>query len=423
VSRDSSCGLICKGRLILPMEASAAESYEHQQREAMYGRILVKLDEMVAHFDHILDSSSSSPACAASPASTATIPSAPAIPLTSVQKVFEEMPPCNDVAIRGDLHVMVSHVVYPVTEDVLHCLFDPYGAEKVQVLMENTQVEALISFHSARDAMQAREACQGCCIWDGCNMMDIYLVLRVALDNIPKTTSKSDIAFSSDKHVTLVSKSTDCVSKFISTPQEPAPVLMEKLFADVESATQTIVKNVVVPMDAISAKKQENTVPTTMDVPGDVDSSKASLPVLLAGIEFDTPPPAKCSTVYSSLITSALSFTNTITTILILSPTCVEGTITTKNEHSIWMEHLLNLELFLGPEHGVIQPKPPWPSHGFNHGVALPMSAWPPPWQKDLVLQLGVSCVPDQPSCNLSYGWMNVADGFAYLNGTSPTTT
>jgi hypothetical protein len=272
VSRDSSCGLICKVRLILPMEASAVEPYEQQQRKAMYGRILARLDEMVARFGHILDSSSSSPVCAASPASTATIPSALAIPLTSVQKVFEEMPPCNDVAIRGDLHVMVSHVVYPVTEEVLHCLFDPYGAEKVQVLMENTQVEAQILFHSAQDAMQAREACQGRCIWDGCNMMDIYLVLPVALDSIPKTTSKSDAADSSDNHVALVSKSTDCVSKFVSTPQEPAPVLMEKLFADVESATQTIVENVVVPMDAITAKKQENAVPTTMDVPGDVDS-------------------------------------------------------------------------------------------------------------------------------------------------------
>jgi hypothetical protein len=60
-------------------------------------------------------------------------------------------------------------------------------------------------------------------------------------------------------------------------------------------------------------------------------------------------------------------------------------------------------ELFFDPEHGGIQPKPPWPSPGFNHGVVLPMSAWSPPWCKALVLQLGVMCVPNQPSCK--YGW------------------
>jgi hypothetical protein len=92
---------------------------------------------------NILGSPSSSPTRSALPASTVTISSAPAISLTNAQKVFEEMHPHYEMDIQGELHIMVSHVVYPVTEEVLHCPFDLYGAEKVQLLMETTHVEAL----------------------------------------------------------------------------------------------------------------------------------------------------------------------------------------------------------------------------------------------------------------------------------------
>jgi hypothetical protein len=130
---------------------------------------------------------------------------------------------------------MVSHVVYPVTEEVRQYLFDPYDAERVQVLMETTHMEAIVSFRSAHDAIQARAAYHGRCILDACNVMNIYLVLPSALDNMPERTFKSDIANSSDDvHATTVFQPTACVPKTVATPHEPLLVLIDELFANAE---------------------------------------------------------------------------------------------------------------------------------------------------------------------------------------------
>ncbi|KAJ1291635.1 hypothetical protein BS78_02G330600 [Paspalum vaginatum] len=97
-------------------------------------------------------SSSASPALATTQSSTIADSSVFATRSPAAHKVFDEMTYHQEAAVGRVLHVKVSHMLYPVSEEVMHQLFDPYDAENVQLLLVTTQVEALVSFHCYHDA-------------------------------------------------------------------------------------------------------------------------------------------------------------------------------------------------------------------------------------------------------------------------------
>ncbi|KAJ1259356.1 hypothetical protein BS78_10G148000 [Paspalum vaginatum] len=109
-------------------------------------------------------------------------------------KVFDGMSCHEEAAAVYVLHVTVSHMLYAVSEEVMHQLFDPYGAENVQLLLTATQVEALISFHWYHDAMRARNALNGSCIWDNCCRLDIqYVRAQPMQTNSPQLDAKVEV--------------------------------------------------------------------------------------------------------------------------------------------------------------------------------------------------------------------------------------
>uniref|UniRef100_A0A0E0P853 RRM domain-containing protein n=1 Tax=Oryza rufipogon TaxID=4529 RepID=A0A0E0P853_ORYRU len=75
------------------------------------------------------------------------------------------------------LHVIVSNLLYPVTEDILHRVFCAYGAKKIYMHLMETRMEASVQFQSHEDTEYARKTFHGRNIYDGCCRMDIHLEL------------------------------------------------------------------------------------------------------------------------------------------------------------------------------------------------------------------------------------------------------
>jgi hypothetical protein len=91
----------------------------------------------------------------------------------SVHHLFDGMSVRQDVTSSHVLHVTVTCVLYPVTEKVLHEVFDPYGVNEVSVLQEGTHVMAFVEFKSWREATIARDGLHGRCIYDNCCSLNI----------------------------------------------------------------------------------------------------------------------------------------------------------------------------------------------------------------------------------------------------------
>lgn len=160
--------------VIMLMETVASDSLDQQRKEAMYGRILAKLDELGARLDHAMGSLSPSSVPATPADSLVSVSSPGATSSVDSQKVFDEMPSNKEPTTASVLHVTMSHVLYPVTAEVLLQVFSPYGAEEVRVYNQGTiQVEAFILFRLCQDAIRAREALHGCCIYNGCCFLDV----------------------------------------------------------------------------------------------------------------------------------------------------------------------------------------------------------------------------------------------------------
>uniref|UniRef100_A0A0D3H055 PTBP1-like RNA recognition motif 2 domain-containing protein n=1 Tax=Oryza barthii TaxID=65489 RepID=A0A0D3H055_9ORYZ len=156
------------------METVASDSLDQQRKEAMYGRILAKLDELGARLDHSMGSLSPSSVPATPADSLVSVSSPGATSSVDSQKVFDEMPSNKEPTTTSVLHVTMSHVLYLVTAEVLLQVFNPYGAEEVRVYNQGTiQVEAFILFRLCQDATRAREALHECCIYNGCCFLDV----------------------------------------------------------------------------------------------------------------------------------------------------------------------------------------------------------------------------------------------------------
>ncbi|KAF8026634.1 hypothetical protein BT93_F3199 [Corymbia citriodora subsp. variegata] len=80
---------------------------------------------------------------------------------------------------RGDepnriLLVTIHHMLYPITVEVLHQVFSPYGfVEKIVTFQKSAGFQALIQYQSRQFSISARTSLQGRNIYDGCCQLDI----------------------------------------------------------------------------------------------------------------------------------------------------------------------------------------------------------------------------------------------------------
>jgi hypothetical protein len=113
-------------------------------------------------------------------------------------KVFDRMhSPLPVVVLQEEvpnriLVVSIHEVIYPMTKEVLHLVFDPYGGEKGVIMMVFERIDhvmALVSFPSPHEATKAREALHGRNIYDGCCRMDIKYSAPLPVSNTSVTAS------------------------------------------------------------------------------------------------------------------------------------------------------------------------------------------------------------------------------------------
>ncbi|KAJ4953308.1 hypothetical protein NE237_030140 [Protea cynaroides] len=72
------------------------------------------------------------------------------------------------------LLVTIHQLLYPITVEVLHQVFSPYGfVEKIVTFQKSAGSQALIQYQSRQSAVQARNSLQGRNIYDGCCTLDI----------------------------------------------------------------------------------------------------------------------------------------------------------------------------------------------------------------------------------------------------------
>ncbi|XP_020692657.1 polypyrimidine tract-binding protein homolog 3 isoform X1 [Dendrobium catenatum] len=72
------------------------------------------------------------------------------------------------------LLVTVHSMLHPITVEVLHQVFSPYGfVEKIVTFHKLAGFQALIQYHLHQSALQAKIALQGRNIYDGCCQLDI----------------------------------------------------------------------------------------------------------------------------------------------------------------------------------------------------------------------------------------------------------
>ena len=78
---------------------------------------------------------------------------------------------------RRILRVTIQHVLYPVTESVLHQVFNPYGAvETIEIFPAKSRIVVFIKYVSPHDAPRAFRSLQGRNIYDGCCQLGIELL-------------------------------------------------------------------------------------------------------------------------------------------------------------------------------------------------------------------------------------------------------
>ncbi|KAJ4747723.1 Polypyrimidine tract-binding protein-like protein [Rhynchospora pubera] len=80
----------------------------------------------------------------------------------------QELPP-NRILL-----VTIHHMTYPITVDILHQVFSPYGfVEKIVTFQKTAGFQALIQFEQQQDAIEANDALHGRNIYDGCCQIEI----------------------------------------------------------------------------------------------------------------------------------------------------------------------------------------------------------------------------------------------------------
>ncbi|KAL3647934.1 hypothetical protein CASFOL_008902 [Castilleja foliolosa] len=73
------------------------------------------------------------------------------------------------------LLVSIHNMLYPMTVEVLHQVFDPHGVvDKIVILQKSAGFQALIRYQSHESAISARDSLHGRDIYDGCCRLDIH---------------------------------------------------------------------------------------------------------------------------------------------------------------------------------------------------------------------------------------------------------
>uniref|UniRef100_A0A0E0NRU3 PTBP1-like RNA recognition motif 2 domain-containing protein n=1 Tax=Oryza rufipogon TaxID=4529 RepID=A0A0E0NRU3_ORYRU len=130
--------------------------------------------------------------------------------------LFGEMPDCLGGDSGAVLCITVSHIFYPVTTEVLHQVYDSYGAATVQILATSTwHVEALVSFMSSQDAERARSATQGRNIYDGCCQLDIQYAHPLLGGDVDMTPTKCSMSGSSSVTTRQVAESSPAAPEHV----------------------------------------------------------------------------------------------------------------------------------------------------------------------------------------------------------------
>ncbi|KAL3627572.1 hypothetical protein CASFOL_028935 [Castilleja foliolosa] len=72
------------------------------------------------------------------------------------------------------LVVSIHNMLYPMTVEVLHQVFDPHGVvDKIVIFQKSAGFQALIRYQSHESAISARDSLHGRDIYDGCCRLDI----------------------------------------------------------------------------------------------------------------------------------------------------------------------------------------------------------------------------------------------------------
>ncbi|XP_020259040.1 polypyrimidine tract-binding protein homolog 3-like [Asparagus officinalis] len=98
----------------------------------------------------------------------------------------------QDLQPNRILVVTIHTMIYPITEEVLHQVFSPYGfVEKIVILEETVSCQALIQFQSHQNAVDAMNSLQGRNIYDGC----CRLAIQISNFNEEFQPSQSSLSF------------------------------------------------------------------------------------------------------------------------------------------------------------------------------------------------------------------------------------
>ena len=90
---------------------------------------------------------------------------------------------------RRILRITIQHVLYQITNFLLHQVFDPYGVvETIEIFPGRSRIVAFIKYALDQDAARALQSLQGRNIYDGCCQLGIEL-LPASIDTSGATNS------------------------------------------------------------------------------------------------------------------------------------------------------------------------------------------------------------------------------------------